>query len=256
MYHVAMSHYIRLSLRPPRSPGVDTAIKEGLFHGSSPMRHEGRPCRSLQAAELLSESTRRQEAKAEFLRKTALADPEKMLFMDCSGGEAWGRLAPFPECADWTFDYARRRWMGQCLGSDAKSFEAPLFAFWLVQALWVAWPRMHEAPMDRPSYLANGQKQPARARADLGWDWQSADEPRLELFSLAHRLSLSPGDDVLRSRLALLAHPALVDSFASIPTDRFALIAGSDQALLSLLSAHELAATTPQASADGRRARL
>ena len=253
-----MSHYIRLSFRRPGCAQFDTAIKEGIFHGVSPMRHQGRSCRALEASSLLSSTSARHVAQADFLLRNAQNDPDKIMFLDGSAGAVWGSLLPFPECADWTFDYESRRWMGSCRDRDDVSFEAPLFSFWLLQALWIARPDMHSAAAAAPSYSELGSKRPIRARADLLWDWLSAMEPRLDLFCLAHRLSLDPSNENLRQRMAIMSHPSLVEPFARLSAERFSSLAGSDLALSSLLTSHELFLSTDGSvpSPNGRPHRL
>jgi hypothetical protein len=238
-----MSHYIRLSFRHQAKPWVNTAFKEGLFADLPPMRHQGKACRALQALPLLSGDNDKQLSKATFIQTAAQNDPDKILFMDCACGKPWGQLSPFPECADWVHDYESQRWMGLCNGHDGHSFEAPLFSFWLAQALWISRENMNALPLS-VSYLESGEKKPINARADLLWDWQSSSEPRLELFCLAHKLSLNPADMSFRARLSELTHSSMAEAFALLPTERFSILAGSDQALTSLLLSHEIELTT------------
>lgn len=238
-----MSPRIRLCFRRPGLPPFDTAVHEGFFHGSSPMRHQGRSCGALLANPLLSGPSARQAAGADFLLGCARGDPDDILFIKGSPPSPCALLWPFPDCSDWIFDHASLLWLGACRDASGSRFEAPLFALWLLQALWVAGP----APLPaRPpaSFSGLGRKNPVAARADLLWDWRSAREPRLELFGVAHQLSLSPCDPSLGRALGRLCHPALAPSFASLPPERFAWLAGTDPALSCLLASHELLLAT------------
>jgi hypothetical protein len=258
----SMSAIIRVLLERPGSPPARIAFREGKISDAPPMRFRGSPCRALQAQSVLSGSTERIAERAEWLFEAAASDADRLVFMDCSLGEPYGRLFPrspadAAECADWVYDSSRRLWLGEALDANGRRARAPLFAFWLLQALRVAnaWPSNPNLG-GHAERLPDGSPRPAAARASLDWNWRDASEPRLELFALAHAARLDPGRLDLAERLALATHPQVALALLMIPIEKYALLAGSDLALRSLLESQELAASTLGAPAPARPNRL
>lgn len=229
---------IRIFKRSGAELGRARALRSGSFSGIPPMRLRGQPCRALEAMAVLAAGAKGEQRSPDVLFKSD--DPDELFFMDCSGGEPFGSvLSRMPECADWIYEAESRAWKGRARGSAEQAFEAPLFAFWLLQAAICAEEGRHGHPEDA-EWNPDGGKVAQQAVANLDWRWQVPEEDRLRIFhaalSAAGKLLGSPEG----SRLAELTHPELAKIFCGIAPKAYSALAGSDLALRAIVESCEL----------------
>lgn len=229
---------IRLFLREGGELGRARAICSGSFSGISPMRLGGQPCRALEAmAVLAADSTGKQRSPGVLFKSE---DPDEIFFMDCSGGAPFGSvLGRMPECADWIYEAGSRAWKGRARGSSEQDFEAPLFAFWLLQAAICAQEGRHGHQED-PEWTPEGRKAAQQAVANLEWHWQVPEEDRLRMFHAAVNAAGKSLGSQEESRLAELTHPELAKLFCGIAPQAYSALAGSDLALRAIVESCEL----------------
>lgn len=213
----------------------------------------GRPCRALACSAFLAGDDAEIERKAVNMEAMWEGNPGGLAFMDASAGAPFGGVDPFAECADWLHDADRGRWEGWARDEDDEPFAAPLFAFWLAQAL-ACCEKARSAPV-LFGIGPDGRKAPLPGRADLGWDWRSASEPRLELLAAAFGAREEAERGAGFELAASLSHPLLARAYARSSAQAFARLCGSGPSLSSLLDARELA-RVPKAPPSPLRARL
>lgn len=246
-----MAMRIRLFKRKGRKLSPAKAMGWGSFSGIPPMVLGGLPCRALEAEAVLSSGADGLQRSPGFLFAAAGSDPNQLLFMDCSGGAPFGSVeGSVPECADWIYDEDRRAWSGLARGEGGVPFEAPLFAFWLLQAAVCAAAGRHGYP-EEPSWSDEGKKRPQKAAVNLDWAWQVADENRLEMFHAAVSVARAQFGSEQERTIGELTHPEMAQAFRKIQPSAYVTLAGSDAALLAIIESCELAKTSSPPPARG-----
>lgn len=137
-----MSYLIRLSEISEGASHTSPALtlRDSQIAGSPPCRLRGLPWRSLQSALLVLDEPDARAQTADWLlgrARSALRDGSSPFDSAAAPKAPFGDLAcAHLDCADWEWRPAQARWFGSVRSPDGRSaVHAPLFAFWLEQAL-------------------------------------------------------------------------------------------------------------------------